>query len=276
MGEPPRYCVQSATAPNAQPNAAPTSNHPEAPDNPSCRGRGRGRCRCRTQNRVASHRGKRSRAKGFTFCFVLYRGEISGTLGRSIAYGRAAWCRLQLETTWSRRALRKVPLWAQKAMGLDKRRTHQEIGEITRAIRASTAATEDTKPRIVFMPDAAQVVLPPSLACECRVCEHAAHVGVSVKSVPRTRTPSPCLTSLQPSALFRRRPPPSRAAKTTTSTGQSPNSTTGGTLLCCRTRTNGVCHPVCCIQLRNGSHVAAQPCQVAKDEVQGGCGRAWR
>jgi hypothetical protein len=45
MGEPPRYCVQSATAPNAQPNAAPTSNHPEVPDNPSCRGRGRGRRR---------------------------------------------------------------------------------------------------------------------------------------------------------------------------------------------------------------------------------------
>ena len=68
----------------------------------------------------------------------------------------------------NRRALRKVPLWAQKATGLDKHLAHQEIMEITRIIRASQgcqAAGEDARPRIVTMGDAMQVVLPTLLAC---------------------------------------------------------------------------------------------------------------
>ena len=64
----------------------------------------------------------------------------------------------------NRRALRKVPLWAQKATGLDKHLAHREIMEITRMFRASQAAGEDARPRLVTMGDAMQVVLPlPSL-----------------------------------------------------------------------------------------------------------------
>ena len=71
---------------------------------------------------------------------------------------------MQPEAPFSRRALRKVPLWAQKAMGLDKHLAHREIMEITRMFRASQAAGEDARPRIVTMGDAMQVVLPlPSL-----------------------------------------------------------------------------------------------------------------
>jgi hypothetical protein len=71
---------------------------------------------------------------------------------------------LQPDAPLSRRALRKVPLWAQKAMGLDKHLAHREIMEITRMFRASQAAGEDARPRIVTMGDAMQVVLPlPSL-----------------------------------------------------------------------------------------------------------------
>ena len=71
---------------------------------------------------------------------------------------------MQPEAPLSRRALRKVPLWAQKAMGLDKHLAHREIMEITRMFRASQAAGEDARPRIVTMGDAMQVVLPPFLA----------------------------------------------------------------------------------------------------------------
>ncbi len=71
---------------------------------------------------------------------------------------------MQPDAPLSRRALRKVPLWAQKAMGLDKHLAHREIMEITRMFRASQAAGEDARPRIVTMGDAMQVVLPlPSL-----------------------------------------------------------------------------------------------------------------
>ena len=75
----------------------------------------------------------------------------------------------QPEAPLSRRALRKVPLWAQKAMGLDKHLAHREIMEITRMFRASPrqAAGEDARPRSVTMGDAMQVVLPPFLACVC-------------------------------------------------------------------------------------------------------------
>ena len=73
----------------------------------------------------------------------------------------------QPEAPLSRRALRKVPLWAQKAMGLDKHLAHREIMEITRMFRASQAAGEDSRPRIVTVGDAMQVVLPPLLACVC-------------------------------------------------------------------------------------------------------------
>ena len=74
---------------------------------------------------------------------------------------------MQPDAPLSRRALRKVPLWAQKAMGLDKHLAHREIMEITRMFRASQAAGEDARPRIVTMGDAMQVVLPPFLACAC-------------------------------------------------------------------------------------------------------------
>ena len=71
---------------------------------------------------------------------------------------------MQPDAPLSRRALRKVPLWAQKAMGLDKHLAHREIMEIPRMFRASQAAGEDARPRIVTMGDAMQVVLPlPSL-----------------------------------------------------------------------------------------------------------------
>ena len=71
---------------------------------------------------------------------------------------------MQPDAPLSRRALRTVPLRAQKAMGLDKHLAHREIMEITRMFRASQAAGEDARPRIVTMGDAMQVVLPlPSL-----------------------------------------------------------------------------------------------------------------
>ena len=71
---------------------------------------------------------------------------------------------MQPEAPLNRRALRKVPLWAQKATGLDKHLAHQEIMEITRMFRASQVAGEDSRPRIETMGDAMQVVLPlPSL-----------------------------------------------------------------------------------------------------------------
>jgi hypothetical protein len=49
------------------------------------------------------------------------------------------------------------------ATGLDKPVAHQEVAEITRMFRASRAAEEDARPRIMRMNDGTQVV-PPRLS----------------------------------------------------------------------------------------------------------------
>jgi hypothetical protein len=84
--------------------------------------------------------------------------------------------RVQPSSTYSRRALRKLPRWLQRAAGLDKRAADQGIAEITRMLCASAAtggAGEEgaARPRIVHMSDAVQVVCHRvlfSLASPCR------------------------------------------------------------------------------------------------------------
>ena len=67
--------------------------------------------------------------------------------------------RVQPSSTYSRRALHKVPRWLKRATGLDRRLAHRDVAEISRMLRASQAAEEDARPRI--LDDAMQVMTNP-------------------------------------------------------------------------------------------------------------------
>ncbi len=79
---------------------------------------------------------------------------------RDIAFtGKLRGIHVQPSSTYSRWVLHKLPRWLKRATGLDKRLAREDIAEITRMLRASRAAEEDARPRIVHMSDAVQVRL---------------------------------------------------------------------------------------------------------------------
>jgi hypothetical protein len=79
--------------------------------------------------------------------------------------------RVQPSSTYSRRALHKVPRWLKRATGLDRRLAHPDVAEISRMLRASQAAEEDARPRILNDAMAVQVMTTPhslvSIECSC-------------------------------------------------------------------------------------------------------------